>query len=377
MTTRLRRQSGANPFEESDAAVDKATRAVFGDIFNEPDRTVAIEISIFDITPDPVQPRRAIPSAVRAEWDGQSNAGSISVVPVRWRQLAEAELGAELPIYLATEPTEDYTLPNIDEATTPISYKLMKLIDLANDIYHHGLVEPIHVVVNESGGYRGESGERRWWAHWFLFLKTSDPKWTKINAFVRDEFSVWRQASENGARDPLNAIAMTRQLARLLMDIHKEVGFSSYADLVPVGGSDRAYYAQVASGDTYRIPRGWGEKIAAAMGLPNTQMLRQYRALLRLPDDIWIKGDDENWTENALRPYTVSTDTGSGNGKGKDKPKPRPLNEDEIQFNACVRSLLAMRRFDEPVNIKLIEQAEAFFQQLRDKGLTFTPEPKR
>lgn len=331
----------------------------------------ARSIPLADILPDPAQPRRAVPSVARRLWDGQSNAESISAMLGAWVGLAEAELHAPLQIYIAAEPPEDYRRPEIDEATTPTAFKLFMLADLANDIFAKGLNDPISINAVE-GGYRTEYGERRWLAHWWLYLATSDEKWTKINAFVRDEFDVWRQASENGARQQLNAVSKARQLARLLMDIYKsEVIFKSYAELVPAGGYDRAYYAQVADGEQFRIPRGWGEKIVAAMGLPNTTQLRQYRALLRLPDDIWVKGDDESWAEGALRPHTVTTVTVSTKKKARDlTPDEKGLKDDTLTM------LLSLRR-ENKVNEALVSRIEAFCHQLRNTGKVIKVEDRR
>lgn len=361
----LRRMGGSQPvlkLAEPDAYSDEGFVPAAG-------RTMkARPISITDILPDPAQPRRAAPSQARAMWDGNSNADSIAVLYSAWVQLAEHELGEPLVLYVAKDPPEDYKRIEVEEETTPITFKLLKLVDLANDIFLNGLNEPIHIVAQEEG-YRAESGERRWLAHWLLYLFTKDEKWTKLNAFVRDDFSVWRQASENGAREKLNAIQLARQLARLLMDIYQREGvtFLSYAEAVHQSESDRAYYAQVADGDEYRIPRGWGEKIAAAMGLPNTQMLRQYRALLRVPDNIWLQGDDQSWTEGALRPHTVSNDTGSGSSK----PKPRELTADEKQVSGDFRTMLAGLRLNDQVNASNLERIEAFCKRLRETGRVY------
>ena len=362
----LRRMGGAQPtltLAEPDAYSDEGFVPAAG-------RTMkARPISILSILPDPAQPRRAVPSAARAAWDGKSTDDSISAMLSAWVQLAEHELGEPLELYVAKDPPEDYKRIEVEEETTPITFKLLKLTDLANDIFLNGLNEPIHVVAQEEG-YRAESGERRWLAHWLLHLFTRDEKWTKINAFVRDDFSVWRQASENGAREKLNAIQLARQLARLLMDIYQRDGvvFTSYDEALRNGGGDRAYYAQVADGDEFRIPRGWGEKIVAAMGLPNTQMLRQYRALLRVPDAIWMQGDDQSWPERALRPHTVSTDTVPGK-----KPIPRELTADEKRVNSDFRTMLAGLRQNNEVNAHNLERIEAFCKHLRDTGRVFTP----
>jgi len=363
---KLRLMGGDQPaltLAEPDAYSDEGFQPAIG-------RTMkARPIPITSILPDPAQPRRAVPSAARAAWNGTADAASIQIMLLAWVQLAEHELGEPLHVYVAEAPPENFKQIAVEEATTPIAFKLLKLADIANDIFDRGLNDPISVNALEGGGYRIEYGERRWLAHWWLYLVTRDEKWTRINAFVRDDFSVWRQASENGARQQLNAIALARQLARLLMDIYKDTPFQSYADLVPPNAPDRAYYAQVADGDEFRIPRGWGEKIAAAMGLPNTQMLRQYRALLRLPDNIWTQGDDQSWPEGMLRPHTVSRDTVSNPDGHRDKP--RALTKEEAQFTTNVRTAVAVLRHGDQVNVELVAAIEAFCKHLRESGKTF------
>lgn len=360
------------------------TLALVGDAYSDEGQVPSVgrtmkarPISLTEILPDPAQPRRAVPFAARAAWDGRSNAESIGAMLSAWVALAEMELGAALEFYIATEPPEDYRRPEIEEATAPISFKLFALVDIANDIFVKGLNNPISINAVEGGGYRIEYGERRWLAHWWLYLATSDDKWTKINAFVRDEFDVWRQASENGTHRRLNAISLSRQLARLLMDIYKtEIAFKPFAEMVPSGECDRAYYAQVADGDEFRVPRGWGERIIAAMGLVNTTQLRQYRALLRLPDDIWLKGDDESWTENALRPHTVTGVTVTGNGKPKTKP--RDLTPAEKMMSDDTRTiLLALRRPPWQVNEDLVNRIEAFCRHLRETDRVIKIEERR
>ncbi|MBX3081693.1 MAG: hypothetical protein KF716_08655 [Anaerolineae bacterium] len=369
-------QGKASRFAAPAQQTVEADALVYGDskpIILDPNRHLrARSISLTEILPDPAQPRRAVPSAARAAWDGRSNAESISAMLGVWVGLAETELQAPLQIYIAAEPPEEYKRPEIEEANAPISFKLFKLVDLANDIFANGLHDPISINAVE-GGYRTEYGERRWLAHWWLYLATSDEKWTKINAFVRDEFDVWRQASENGARDQLNAISLARQFARLLMDIYqKETTFRSFAEMVSACECDRAYYAQVADGEQFRVPRGWGEKIVAAMGLSHTTQLRQYRALLRLPDDIWVKGDDQSWGEHALRSYTVTTVTVSS------QKKPRELTPDEKGLkDDTLTMLLALRRGEGKVNEAIVERIEKFCRRLRETGKVVKIEARR
>jgi hypothetical protein len=107
------------------------------------------------------------------------------------------------------------------------------------------------------------------------------------------------QLARDNKRREWNAIDRARGFASLLMAIYREKGvrFQAFEELVPEGACDRIYYAQVAAGELYRIPRGKGQLLSNAIGLKNTQQLRDYRALLRLPDNLWDYANTHNLTE--------------------------------------------------------------------------------
>ena len=122
---------------------------------------------------------------------------------------------------------------------------------------------------------------------------------------------MWRQAAENGARENLNAISRARQLARLIMELYREMGHDFAPYRIPYGECDQIYFAQVADGETYPFPPGTKDRLIAFMGVKSHVQLRQYRALLRVPPEVWVQADDENWPEARLRPYTaVKADKG-------------------------------------------------------------------
>lgn len=126
--------------------------------------------------------------------------------------------------------------------------------------------------------------------------------YAKIPAFTEATVDVWAQAAENNQREGLDAIEKARQFSVLLMDLlSADVQFMTFDEAAPAGACDRAYYAQVADGNAYRVPRLGGERIANAMGVRNPVQLRQYRALLRLPDPVWEAANDLGWSEKMLR----------------------------------------------------------------------------
>ena len=276
-------------------------------------RRPARPIEILEIYPDRTQPRRTVPTAVRQFWDSRPD----TVADLFQNWLYEIErmgwLDFDLETYLKQEHLPDGVEGNDEEGDVhtrhlheyqrvPLLKMLIDLADLAISIRKTGLTNPITVVRMERV-YRLETGERRWLAYHLLNIYFPDEDWQRIPAHLVDEISVWRQASENNARADLNAIGRARQLAILLMDLLGERGYEFYTfdEILDSGGSEREYYAQVADGNEFRVPRGEGERLLNAMGLKNPTQIRQYRQLLRLPDDVWQDADDKNLTEGEIR----------------------------------------------------------------------------
>jgi len=282
---------------------------------NIPRNVIAKPLPILSVYPDPTQPRRAMPSAVRKTWD--RNPATIPSALTSWMALAEEESGTPFPLddLLKTpgddtqwdEAEDEEYSPERHPDQGPVEWSLLKLARLASSIFHQGLTYPI-TAVGKQDTYIIETGERRWLAYHLLYAYTQDNVWANIPTRIMDKRSPWRQAEENSARENLNAIAKARQLALLLMDIldPDATAFVSYDSAVGDKVSERAYYAQVADGETYRIPRGKSELIMRAMGLSDPSQLRHHRALLRLPDEVWTTADDNNLPESALRPLVGS-----------------------------------------------------------------------
>lgn len=298
----------------------EATDAIFnsGTLEIAEHRQVAKPISIFDIYPDFTQPRRIIPSAIRHFWTGEPE--TLDALFNKWLRAVEGEKEAHFDIYpyLTQTYLPDRTVPEYEGGSHeqanqfgPIESALIQLAGLAADIRQTGLTNPI-TVVKSGQFYRLETGERRWMAYHLLNLYFPDEQWSKIPARVVEQASVWRQASENNVRADLNAIGKARQLAILIMDLLAQRGyaFEPFDAVVGVGRSEREYYAQVADGEAFRIPRGTGEKLLAAMGLKNPVQIRQYRALLKLSDELWEFADDNNLKEHEIR--GIRRDTVSG-----------------------------------------------------------------
>lgn len=285
----------------------------------------AIEaVSIDKIYPNAIQPRNSVPHDITDVFPLIPE--NVVAIFERWIIEVQLETGQkdfDIKSYLqgaATErgeQAETFDERDIaEQAPLPKEHSLMKLIDLAASIRRDGLSNPI-TLAHRQRRYEIETGERRWLAYHILYWQFGDgdrrpdgsiANWSRIPSRAVKQVDVWRQASENNARDNLNAISRARQLSILLMDLH---GWENFSGRDAFAG-EQEFYAQVADGGAWRVPRGKGEQLLNAMGLSNAGQLRQYRALLRLPGNLWRKGDDENLTEGELRKMKAALDTVTG-----------------------------------------------------------------
>lgn len=257
------------------------------------------KISIFDILPDPTQPRRAVPSAVRAHWNGTAQ-GVAQLFQKWWEGIEIERRGAfNIGAYLM----EDEHIREADSHIKAgvLEESLMTLITLAVSIRRDGLTNPITVAPYE-GKYRLETGERRWLAYHLLYgwfngsngAPDERDQWEKIPSREVEAVNVWRQASENSARANLNTISRARQFALLMMNL-----YAGQREFKPMSAftHERQFYAQVHDLNT---PAGKSALLLNAMGVKHRSSLARLRAMFDLPDEIWQAGDDQNWTEEWL-----------------------------------------------------------------------------
>ena len=259
-----------------------------------------IKVAINNIVPDSRQPRKVIP--LRLE-----RTGSPTLDITNWAQLANISLSEVYGVIRSDVELPDEFSPRVWQQG------FIELVFLAKAIFHDGLIHPI-TTIKQKDTYILETGERRWLAYHLLYMLFNDEQWSSIPSRVFSDFDVWRQADENNARTNLNAISKARQFAILMMN---EINYR-FKDLEDFD-TEQAYYAQVADSEQFRIPRGKGERFASATGL-SVKQLRDYRALLRLPNEMWVQADNENLTEHYLRDYTAPTGTVSKKKKKTSSP---------------------------------------------------------
>jgi len=303
------RQSADNFFNNNDATPtswDATDSQIYGgsEIFEQLGKvdsqvTRVQKLSIFSIMPDPTQPRRAVPSAVRQYWDGTPK--GVPSLLHQWWEAIQNERGTvfDLGAYLE----ENERVRESDDAIKLgiLEESLMTLVALAVSIRRDGLTNAI-TVAPISGQYRLETGERRWLAYHLLYAwfdgtngKPDERSlWEKIPSREVEAVDVWRQASENSVRANLNTISRARQFALLMMDLYAHQRRFQPLNAFP---HERQFYAQVRELNT---PAGKSETLLNAMGVKHRSSLARLRAMFVLPDAVWQRGDDENWSEEWL-----------------------------------------------------------------------------
>ena len=291
-------------------------------------------IDIFSIKPNPMQPRRVVPSQYRA--------GPVLEQIKRWLAEVERGTGRALPLMDVIKGEVEFRTAEseVDFSAAAEELPLLRLADLAASIRRDGLVNPI-TVVKSGDDFLIETGERRWVAYHLLNAIVDGDAYAAIPARRMAELNLWRQASENTARDALNAIARARQIALLLMDLH---GWDKFAPIESFG-HEQDFYAQVADADSWRIPYGKAEQLCLACGFENASRIRQYRALLKLSRQQWTHADDHDISEFEIRGWAP----GKSVTAVTDSPKPADSSKIPSAFKRLERHLTEaeFQRMDE------------------------------
>ena len=257
-----------------------------------------VSIVLDRIRPDPAQPRRVLPEPIRSEFlSGHINARQALE---RWEALVTDEalsLGRPRPDWQAlldrNPEDRDADAITVDPPGRPGPEEemLRGIVATAATIRHGGQVSPITVAEVDAGSYyRIETGERRYWAHHWLTMWVSEG-FEQIQCIVVPHPSPWRQAAENTSREGLSAMAMARQLATLLLDLYDIR--PDYTRPIP-----NDWYRQALE---YRVPRGEGASLRAALGGIERSHFSRIQALLRLPDPVWELADRYRLEEKRLR----------------------------------------------------------------------------
>lgn len=281
-------------------------------------KIVAKPIDIRQIEPDFAQPRQQIPSAVRARWNRQVDADSMADLFGAWTMAYAEEIG--VPFEQASSFINAVLDGDMNESVLPLvmpkasaerkvgvmQSSLMTVVWLAANIKGEGHHNPI-LIYRTGDGYRIIDGERRWLAHCLLAVTEGPEHWGRIKAIVEDRPNVWAQADNNNQNEKLKATELARQFALLLMDLYTAEGYTFQP--YEAFEHDLGFYAQVADGTEWAIPRNGAARLMQAMGNMSAGQMRQYRALLRLPPAVWTMAHDLGWGETFLREIKSATNS--------------------------------------------------------------------
>ena len=253
------------------------------------------------VRPDPVQARRVLPERIHLAFhDNQLTPTQALRELVHSVQIAARQRGRPFSSVLELLPHADDASEETPEGQlSPEEQLLRDLVNLAVTIRDDGQVNPLTVVDVSRGvtrQYRIETGERRYWASWLLrdFIPAyAGDGMVPCIIVPAGQSSIFRQAKENTSRTGLNAIALARQAALLLLTVH-EYEIPDY----PVSTD---FYRQALALDL-RGKRDYSDTVLAAMGGVSKMRFSQFKSLLRLSDEAMELADRHNIDERRLRP---------------------------------------------------------------------------
>lgn len=286
-----RKESGRSAFDEGTAQSSLEAYGLTQNVSGPNPNRVKM-IALDTITPDPAQPRSAIPRAAQIE----AGPGSTTINALwAWHRLAYPSdvIGAPDTFMRGAWSLDKLAA----DAAAPLQARLVDLYGLALSIKSDDLTNPITVAQTDSG-YMVETGERRYLAYTLLHSALGND-YARIPARVMGEYSVWRQAHENTNRLDLTAIEKAKQLARLLIAMWQDdkPDLMTYAEAVGMDGNDLAYYAQA---NDLGSRRGMGDKLLDAMGVSNRGSITKYKKLLQLTPDEWVAAERDGTSLNEL-----------------------------------------------------------------------------
>ncbi len=293
----------AKTFTRMDDLLASVTADVLvGDPQRFQDNSIRVERILLEmVRPDPVQPRRVLPEQIHYAFHEnrltptQALRDLVQIVQVAARQRGRPFSSVLELLPHADDESEDAP----ERELSPEELLLRDLVNLAVTIRDDGQVNPLSVVDVSQGVtrlYRIETGERRYWANWLLrdFIPGYEGDGMIPCIVVPEErASVFRQAKENTSRTGLNAIAMARQAALLLLAVHDNA--------IPEYPVDNDFYRQALDLDL-RGKREYTDAVLAAMGGINKRRFGQHKWLLKLSDEAIELADRHNLDEFRLRP---------------------------------------------------------------------------
>ena len=281
-----------NDESQNEDAIDRLAESMSTvDVGFRPTDQRVYEISLERIKPDPSQPRHLLPHDLRR----QVQAGDMSPAEAVRELLQRADSGDTVALLILggreVEPMDEEDEPVEDAG----------LIALARSILEVGLRQPLNVYRVDNPEqpdqlfYRLGEGERRFWAHHLLVEQGHETFKTVrciVEALPEDEETIHqRQEAENAARVDLPALARARSMQRMKERLNMELGTRVPGERTIHLPSQRELQAAIGQ----RVKNFTGRAIG-------DRMVRNYLALLNLPNEAQDLAEAAQLTEKQLRP---------------------------------------------------------------------------
>jgi len=259
------------------------------------DAGVVVLPEIDRILPDPDQPRReVVPEDLRARVLSGDMPAKDAIVEA-WQRCLSPTLLKRLQSkrLSAVDALSEQRAAGPRDLALQIT--LEKLVELADSIAEHGLVQPVSICKQPGGSFQITVGERRWWAHIHLFYMMGDAKARRIKAIevpTPDDSikRVGQQYAENVHRSDLSDIARARAVAHIRELVIRELAASG-------DGDAKVSKAEIDETTGRRVAEITGEGISA-------RSVRRYMALLTLPQEARRVAEVAGISERALRDIT-------------------------------------------------------------------------
>ena len=257
------------------------------------------------LVPDLNQPRHVVPDDLRERLLTGNPPGE--VLWEAWRRCLGEELYGTMRSH-DLSPAEALAKRR-EEGPLDLALQLTLegLVELADSIVRHGLRQPINVYDMGGGKYRVAEGERRWWAHVYLYTVRLHYEAETILARVQplpdgDLEVLARQHAENAHRADLSAVARARAIRQVREAVEKPLGTQ--------GSWEQDASTPLPPRNSNTLDDLTGQQLVKLTGKGMSgRMVRNYLALLTLLPGTQALAEAAGLSEKALRPIVSLDDS--------------------------------------------------------------------
>ncbi len=260
---------------------------------------VVILPEIDQLIPDGDQPRRGLVPDDLREMLLSGELSPKKVILQTWERCLDRDVHKALKSGSVTPSSALSLQRTAGPRDLALQLSLEGLVDLADSIAAHGLVQPVNVYRTSDGRYRITVGERRWWAHVHLWYVMGDERARRIRAIElpppEDDLErVARQYAENVHRKDLSDIAKARAIAGVRGLVEQEAAARGTSGSMPT---------------SVELDEMAGRRVAEVTGRGvSGRTVRHYLALLSMPPEARRLAEAAKLSERSLREVATLKD---------------------------------------------------------------------